>query len=305
MTFGVPQSNMHELEALLCENPHGSFAVASFNMTEWLEQSVYVNEIHHAPSSISCEWKNRPLDFNQDAYIATTESPEFFGRLHSDYETFVYTINYKVPENSTNLTILPAWIVNESYYFSNHLVATNVLDSVNDSTTIWYWWSQAYESEFRLASAEIEEHSNSDVSDSTSSTGMIVVGLLVFVAVARRRRRRRKIKKQIKFEIRERKKQQKALKKQAKHGNNQVVIAPIELQNTLPLNQSNSDDSISNVQSTSTTPPIGPPSGESQLIQVTSEIRLDAHGYEWGIDQFDRNVYRVAGSTDNWLIWEE
>jgi len=49
--------------------------------------------------------------------------------------------------------------------------------------------------------------------------------------------------------------------------------------------------------------PFNPPENTSQLSPV-GPINVDLNGYEWSTDQFERPIYRTAGSYDHWSLWE-
>ena len=116
--------------------------------------------------------------------------------MHKEYELVKYTVKFKVADNSTNLEILPIYAVNDSSLLPGTMKAFHVDDRVNGTTSVWYWWSQSYSSEFDLQSAEIGSVGSS--SSSSSSSSMIFIIAIVLGVLIVRRRKKKKLKKAIK-----------------------------------------------------------------------------------------------------------
>ena len=50
--------------------------------------------------------------------------------------------------------------------------------------------------------------------------------------------------------------------------------------------------------------PIHKPENMSPISPM-SPIEFDSEGYEWSTDRFERPIFRIAGSTNHWDLWEQ
>jgi len=312
--MGVSTTHMDELKQNLCRNPHGSPMYSDFDMYEWLNNSVLIEEVHVVPTEIGCSWKNQPKEVDLNKLTADIQSEDFLFRMHKEYEVLKYTIKYDVSENSQNLTILPIWAVNDTIGTSSSNKAFYVDDQVNGTTSVWFWWSQSYSSAFDLENAEIGAM-NSSSSGLMSNIGFVVAALLG-ILIIRRRRRKKKLKRAIKKIAKEHILDEKIAKKQAKLEKKKIKAeskaittdltdtnsANIEYylgENTKPIIALPSQE----IQESEPEKPFKPPENTSQLSPV-GPINFDTDGYEWSTDRFERPIYRVAGSSDHWSLWE-
>lgn len=212
--MGVPSTHLGELEKSMCSNPTASPSEGVFDIYEWLNNSVTVNQVALVPEEIDCSWKNQPSEANLDKITSEIQSETFITRMHKEYELVKYTVKFKVADNSTNLEILPIYAVNDSSILPGTMKAFHVDDRVNGTTTVWYWWSQSYSSEFDLQSAEIGSVGSS--SSSSSSSSMIFIIAIVLGVLIVRRRKKKKLKKAMKKMAKQHMANEKAAKKQAK-----------------------------------------------------------------------------------------
>jgi len=212
--MGVPSSHLDELERSMCNNPTASPSDGVFDIYEWLNNSVTVNQVALVPEEIDCSWKNQPSEANLDKITSEIQSETFITRMHKEYELVKYTVKFKVADNSTNLEILPIYAVNDSSLLPGTMKAFHVDDRVNGTTSVWYWWSQSYSSEFDLQSAEIGSVGSS--SSSSSSNSMIFIIAIVLGVLIVRRRKKKKLKKAMKKMAKQHMANEKAAKKQAK-----------------------------------------------------------------------------------------
>ena len=187
--MGVPSTHLDELERSICSNPIGNPTDTIFDMYEWINESVKVNHLALVPEEVECSWKNQPSEVNLDEITLEIQSENFYTRMHKEYALVKYTVKFNGVVNSTDLEILPIYAVNESSLLSASMKAFNVDNRINGTTSIWYWWSQSYSSEFDLESAEISSVGSSDFGNSSSSMA-IIIPLVLLVLIIRRRRKR-------------------------------------------------------------------------------------------------------------------
>jgi len=307
--MGVPSTHLDELERSMCSNPTGSPTDGIFDMHEWINNSVKVNQIALVPEEIDCSWKNQPSEANLDKITSEIQSETFITRMHKEYELVKYTVKFKVADNSTNLEILPIYAVNDSSLLPGTMKAFHVDDRVNGTTSVWYWWSQSYSSEFDLQSAEIGSVGSS--SSSSSSSSMIFIIAIVLGVLIVRRRKKKKLKKAMKKMAKQHMANEKAVKKQAKIDKKNAKKTNMEDTNSLlvPIDSVPSETVSTQPVTIPTSPevdapkPIEPSVNLSQ-ISPTGPIQMDSNGYEWSTDQFQRSIYRVAGSTEHWNLYD-
>jgi alpha-tubulin suppressor-like RCC1 family protein len=311
--MGVSSAYMNELKQNLCQNPHGSPMYSDFDMYEWLNNSVLIEGVHVVPTEIGCSWKNQPKEVDLNKLTADMQSEDFLFRMHKEYEVLKYTIKYDVSEDSQNLTILPIWAVNDTIGTSSSNKAFYVDDQVNGTTSVWFWWSQSYSSAFDLENAEIGAM-NSSISGLMSNIAFVVAALLG-ILIIRRRRRKKKLKRAMKKIAKEHIKDEKAAKKQAKLEKKKIKAESKSMATDLTdTNSANIEYDIDEntkpiialppqqTQESEPEKPFKPPENTSQLSPV-GPINF-ADGYEWSTDQFERPIYRVAGSSEHWSLWE-
>ena len=307
--MGVPSTHLDELERSMCSNPTASPSDGVFDIYEWLNNSVTVNQVALVPEEIDCSWKNQPSEANLDKITSEIQSETFITRMHKEYELVKYTVKFKVADNSTNLEILPIYAVNDSSILPGTMKAFHVDDRVNGTTSVWYWWSQSYSSEFDLQSAEIGSVGSS--SSSSSSSSMIFIIAIVLGVLIVRRRKKKKLKKAMKKMAKQHMANEKAAKKQAKIDKKNARNTNMEYTNSLlaPIDSVPSETVSTQPVTIPTSPevdapkPIEPSVNLSQ-ISPTGPIQLDSNGYEWSTDQFQRSIYRVAGSTEHWNLYD-
>jgi hypothetical protein len=312
--MGVSSAHMNELKQNLCQNPHGSPMYSDFDMYEWLNNSVLIEGVHVVPTEIGCSWKNQPKEVDLNKLTADMQSEDFLFRMHKEYEVLKYTIKYDVSEDSQNLTILPIWAVNDTIGTSSSNKAFYVDDQVNGTTSVWFWWSQSYSSAFDLENAEVGAM-NSSISGLMSNIGFVVAALLG-ILIIRRRRRKKKLKRAIKKIAKEQIMDEKAAKKQAKLEKKKIKAESKAIATDLTdTNSANIEYDLDEntkpiialppqeIQESEPEKPFKPPENTSQLSPV-GPINFDTDGYEWSTDRFERPIYRVAGSSEHWSLWE-
>jgi hypothetical protein len=134
----------------------------------------------------------------------------------------------------------------------------------------------------------------------------IVLGVLIV-----RRRKKKKLKKAMKKMAKQHMANEKAVKKQAKIDKKNAKNTNMEDTNSLlvPIDSVPSEIVSTQPVTIPTSPevdapkPIEPSVNLSQ-ISPTGPIQLDSNGYEWSTDQFQRSIYRVAGSTEHWNLYD-
>ena len=293
--MGVPSTHIDELERNMCQNPAGSQPYGIFDMYEWLNNSVMVNDLPITPEEIKCSWKNQPNQVNLDKITAEIQSEDFFSRMHKEYEIVKYTISYKVDENSTNLKIFPVYAVNQSSYISGSTKAFHVEDRVNGTTSVWFWWTQPYTSAFDLESAVTGEVSSG--SSNNSSSGILFIVPIVLGILIVRRRKKKKFKRTMKKLAKQHIADEKAAKKQAKIDK--------KSQEKEYIGNSSTSETVSQYGGQVTQTTVEMPKRPSPRPSKDATGLIGDDGHEWITfpPNSQSHFYRVPGESD-WHSWE-
>ena len=292
--MGVPSDNMTQLEQTMCQHPMGSPIYSTFDMFEWLENSINLNGISIAPGSIDCSWKNKPSYVDLNVITAQIESPDFLMNMHEEHELLVYKIKIETRDDAQNLTMAPIWAVNQSAMLSANFKAFNVENKVDDVDEIWYWWSQNYSAPLDLSGASVEDENGASNGGGSGSVGIAIVLFLGVLLI--QRRKRKKIKKQMK----------KIAKQQIKEEKEAKKLAKLEKKNKSNQQADSTDESIPETMEelASQTPPPKPPMAPPKPSQDASGVIGD-DGYEWITfpPNSQSHFYRVPGERE-WSPWD-
>ena len=291
--MGVPSDNMTQLEQTMCQHPMGSPIYSTFDMFEWLENSINLNGISIAPGSIDCSWKNKPSYVDLNVITAQIESPDFLMNMHEEHELLVYKIKIETRDDAQNLTMAPIWAVNQSAMLSANFKAFNVENKVDDVDEIWYWWSQNYSAPLDLSGASIEDDSGASNGGGSGSVGIVIVLFLGVLLI--QRRKKKKIKKQIKKIAKQQIKEEKEAKKLAKHEKKNK-----SKQQTNPTDESLLETKEEQASQAPPKPPMAPPKPSQDASGVIGD-----DGYEWITfpPNSQSHFYRVPGERE-WSPWD-
>ncbi len=292
--MGVPNENMTQLEQTMCQHPMGSPEYSTFDMFEWLENSINLNGASIAPSSIDCSWKNKPSYVDLNVLTGQIESADFLMNMHEEHELLVYKIKIETRDDAQNITIAPIWAVNQSAMLSANYKAFNVENNVDNVDDIWYWWSQNYSAPLDLSGASIEDESGASNGGGSGSVGIVIVLFLGVLLI--QRRKKKKIKKQMK----------KIAKQQIKEEKEAKKLAKLEKKNKSNQQADSTDESVPETMEelAPQTPPPKPPMAPPKPSQDASGVIGD-DGYEWITfpPNSQNHFYRVPGERE-WSPWD-
>ena len=292
--MGVPNENMTQLEQTMCQHPMGSPEYSTFDMFEWLENSINLNGASIAPSSIDCSWKNKPSYVDLNVLTGQIESADFLMNMHEEHELLVYKIKIETRDDAQNITIAPIWAVNQSAMLSANYKAFNVENNVDNVDDIWYWWSQNYTAPLDLSGASIEDESGASNGGGSGGVGIVIVLFLGVLLI--QRRKKKKIKKQMK----------KIAKQQIKEEKEAKKLAKLEKKNKSNQQADSTDESVPETMEelAPQTPPPKPPMAPPKPSQDASGVIGD-DGYEWITfpPNSQNHFYRVPGERE-WSAWD-
>jgi len=292
--MGVPNENMTQLEQTMCQHPMGSPEYSTFDMFEWLENSINLNGASIAPNSIDCSWKNKPSYVDLNVLTGQIESADFLMNMHEEHELLVYKIKIETRDDAQNITMAPIWAVNQSAMLSANYKAFNVENKVDNVDDIWYWWSQNYSAPLDLSGASIEDESGASNGGGSGSVGIVIVLFLGVLLI--QRRKKKKIKKQMK----------KIAKQQIKEEKEAKKLAKLEKKNKSNQQADSTDESVPETMEelAPQTPPPKPPMAPPRPSPDASGVIGD-DGYEWITfpPNSQSHFYRVPGERE-WNPWD-
>lgn len=96
-----------------------------------------------------------------------------------------------------------------------------------------------------------------------------------------------------------------ALTKLPKTTSNSKIIETVNILGNEPVPSVVLEDKTSlSKTSINSEKPIQKPVNMSPISPM-SPIEFDSKGYEWSTDRFERPIFRIAGSTNHWNLWEQ